>query len=314
MSWRRIATLAAVLVTAPLVSGCAAQYSGGGDGPLKGAKIAFGSKDFTEQKVLGQIAVQYLRSQGAAVWDQTGLVSSEAVRGSLVRGDIDAYWEYTGTAWITYFGHDKPIPDPQKQFDAVAKEDLEKHGIRWIDKAPLNNTYGLASKSATAKKLGITKLSQMKELLASPKGKDVTFCIESEFANRPDGFPGVQKTYGFKADPSRVKRLDAGLIYSQTGNGTCTFGEVFETDGRIKGLDLQVIEDDKRFFPPYSAAISIREDWFKQHPQIEQVMAPIAKKLTTEQMQTLNARVDIDGVLPDKVAEDWLDEEGFVKK
>jgi len=318
-AWIAVAIGIAVAVTVAL-SGCAAQYSGGGEGPLKGARIAFGSKDFTEQKVLGQIAVQYLRSKGADVWDQTGLVSSEAVRGSLERGDIDAYWEYTGTAWITYFGHDEPIADPDRQFEAVAREDARardadgkpKPSIRWIDRAPLNNTYGFATKRATARKLGITKLSQMADLLERPEGRKATFCIESEFANRPDGFPGVQRTYGFKADPGRVRRLDTGLIYSQTGNGTCTFGEVFETDGRIKGLDLQVIEDDRRFFPLYNAAISIRAETLREHPQIERLMRPIARRLTTEQLQELNSRVDIDGVLPDKVAREWLRDEGLI--
>ncbi|MBF6620590.1 MAG: glycine betaine ABC transporter substrate-binding protein [Patulibacter sp.] len=303
----------AVLATATLaLAGCAGQYSGGSEGPLEGAEIAFGSKDFTEQKVLGQIAVQYLRSQGADVWDQTGLVSSQAVRDSLTRGDIDAYWEYTGTAWITYFGNDEPIADPEKQFEAVRDADA-KRGIAWIDKAPLNNTYAFAIKRSKAEELGIDSLDQIKDLIASPKGKDLTFCVESEFANRPDGMPGVQRTYDFRVPANRVLRLDTGLIYSQTGNGTCTFGEVFETDGRIKGLDLVLLKDPKKFFPPYNAAISIRDDVLEEHPEIEPIMKPIADKLTTEQMQTLNAQVDIDGRLPDKVARDWLRDEGFVE-
>lgn len=316
MSARRIrggAVLALLAAATLALGGCAGRYTGGGEGPLQGAEIAFGSKDFTEQKILGQISVQYLRAKGADVWDQTGLVSSQAVRDSLLRGDIDAYWEYTGTAWITYFGHDEPITDPQKQFDAVAKEDQRDNGIVWIDKAPMNNTYAFAIKRATGEKLGIDSLDQIADLLASPEGKDVTFCVESEFANRPDGFPGVQKEYGFKVPARQVKRLDTGLIYSQTGNGTCTFGEVFETDGRVQGLDLALLKDPKRFFPPYNAAISIREDLLERYPQIEELMKPIAAKLTTEQMQTLNAQVDIDGRLPDKVARDWLREEGFVE-
>jgi osmoprotectant transport system substrate-binding protein len=312
MRRRRIVPLLATVALGSALAGCGAQYSGGGEGPLKGAEIAFGSKDFTEQKVLGQISVQYLRDQGASVWDQTGLVSSAAVRGSLERDDINAYWEYTGTAWITYFGNDKPIQDTKEQYDAVAKEDAKTNRIDWIDPAPLNNTYAFAIKRSKAKELGIEKLGDIKELIASPKGKDLTFCIESEFANRPDGFPGVQKTYDFKVPSNRVKRLDVGLIYSQTGNGTCTFGEVFTTDGRVKGLDLLPLEDDKKFFPVYQAAISIRQDLLREYPQIEEVMKPIAEKLTTEEMQVLNARVDIEGVLPDKVARDWLRDEGFI--
>lgn len=308
---RRSGSLVAVLLSALALAGCGAQYSGGGEGPLKGAEIAFGSKNFTEQQVLGQIAVQYLRHEGAGVWDQTGLVSSEAVRGSLERGDIDAYWEYTGTAYLGYLGHDKPIPDADRQFDAVKAEDLKGNRIAWIDRAPLNNTYALAIAAKASKDLGVDSLGQLKDFLASSKGKDATFCVGAEFANRPDGFPGVQKAYGLNVPKGNIKRLDEGLIYSQIAGGRCTFGAVFETDGRIKGLDLVTLKDPDRFFPPYSAAISIRESVLQEYPQIESLMKPIAEKLTTAKMQELNAKVDIDGQLPDKVAKDWLKDEGF---
>ncbi|WP_211216155.1 glycine betaine ABC transporter substrate-binding protein [Patulibacter americanus] len=314
MMRRRIVSLAAAAALIPALAGCGAQYSGGGEGPLKGAQIAFGSKDFTEQKVLGQIAVQYLRSQGADVWDQTGLVSSQAVRSSIERGDIDANWEYTGTAWITYLGNAKPIAETKAQFEAVKKQDEEENGLSWIDPAPLNNTYALAIKRSKAEELGITKLSDLKELVASPKGKDLTLCVESEFANRPDGLPGLQKTYGLKFTRDNTKRLDTGLIYSQTGNGTCTFGEVFTTDGRIQNLDLLTLEDDKKFFPIYQAALNIRTEVLGKHPQIERIMEPVARRLTTKTMQRLNGRVDIEGVLPDKVAREWLQDEGLIPK
>lgn len=303
--------LAALASATLALAGCGAQYSGGGDGPLKGAQIAFGSKSFTEQKVLGQIAVQYLRDQGADVWDQTGLVSSAAVRDSLTRGDIDAYWEYTGTAWLTYFGNDEPIPDADEQFEAVKREDSTKNGIDWIDRAPLNNTYSLAIAGDRAKELGLDSLGQLKEFLTTAEGEKATFCVAAEFANRPDGFPGVQAAYGFKVPAGRTRRLDEGLIYSQTANGTCTFGAVFETDGRIKGLDLTTLKDPDRFFPPYSGAISIRREKLREWPQIEGLMKPIAEKLTTAKMQELNAKVDIDGQLPEKVAREWLEGEGF---
>jgi osmoprotectant transport system substrate-binding protein len=311
MRRRRTLPLAVLAAAVLALTGCGAQYSGGGDGPLKGAQIAFGSKSFTEQKVLGQIAVQYLRDQGADVWDQTGLVSSAAVRDSLTRGDIDAYWEYTGTAWLTYFGNDKPIPDPDEQFEAVRKEDREKNDIDWIDRAPLNNTYSLAIAGDRAKQLKLDSLGQLKAFLATPDGRNASFCVAAEFANRPDGFPGVQRAYGFKVPSNRVRRLDEGLIYSQVANGTCTFGAVFETDGRIKGLGLTTLKDPDRFFPPYSGAISIKRDKLREHPEIERLMKPIAEKLTTAKMQELNAKVDIDGQLPDKVAKDWLKDEGF---
>jgi osmoprotectant transport system substrate-binding protein len=306
---RRSAIGLAVLVLGVVLAGCG-RYSGGGEGPLKGAKIAFGSKEFTEQQILGQIAVQYLRHEGAAVWDQTGLVSSGAVRTALEGGDLDAYWEYTGTAWNTFFSRTDRVPDPDDLLRRVRKEDA-KNGISWVARAPLNDTYALATSAKNSKALGIDSLGQLERFLDSPKGRNAKFCIASEFANRSDGFPGVQRTYGFKPAKGRVLRLDQGLIYSQIKDGTCTFGEVFESDGRIKSFDLVSLKDPKKFFLPYSATISIRTSTLRKYPQIERLMEPIAKKLTTNEMIDLNTKVDVDGELPDKVARDWLKDEGF---
>ncbi|WP_320671422.1 glycine betaine ABC transporter substrate-binding protein [Patulibacter defluvii] len=303
---RRTATTAAALLAAVAASGCGVGYSGGGEGPLKGAKLTVGSKDFTEQQVLGQITVQYLRAKGAAVNDQTGLVSTDAVRRSLVNGDIDLYWEYTGTSWITFLGKPKPIADPKKQFDAVAAEDLEQHGIVWIDPSTINNTYAFAIKRSRARELGIRSLDDLPALLRRPEGQKLTFCVEAEFANRPDGFPGVQEAYGFSVPRNRVRRLDTGLIYSQTGNGSCSFGEIFTTDSRVASLDLLPLSDPRRFFPNYNAAVNVREDVLRRWPVLRRLMKPIADRLDNATMQRLNAQVDNEGELPEKVARDWL--------
>src|SRR5829696_9249289 len=133
------------VVTAGRTGGAGNQ--GGSETPkvsLRGAEITVGSKEFTEQLVLGQIAIQALRSREATVKDQTGLSSTNAARGALESGKINMYWEYTGTGWITLLGHEKPIPGARKQYEAVAGEDLEKNGIEWLPPAPANNTFALA--------------------------------------------------------------------------------------------------------------------------------------------------------------------------
>jgi len=124
-------------------------------------------------------------------------------------------------------------------------------------------------------------------------------------------------TYGVPLDdvvPRRnVRIMDAGVIYDATARGRCTFGEVFTTDGRIKALNLVVLEDDKGFFPNYNVAFNIRSDVARRYPQIRKVIEPVSAELTTEVMQDLNARVDVDGEDPGLVARDWLRSKGFVR-
>lgn len=283
-----------------------------GNADLSGANITVGSKEFTEQLILGQIAIQALENAGATVEDQTRLAGSVAAREALTSGQIDTYWEYTGTGWITYLGHTKPIDDSQKQYEAVAKEDLKKNGIEWLPPAPANNTYALAQSSETYDKLGVTKLSDLKQLVEE-KPDEATVCAASEFLSRDDGLPGMEKAYGFEFPKENISELAAGPIYQAIDKGDkCNFGEVFATDGRISNLDLKVLEDDKNFFPIYNPSLNVNEKLMKEYPQIKKIFAPISKKLTTDELSTLNAKVDVQGQLEDQVAEEWLKENGFI--
>lgn len=210
-------------------------------GSLKGVTFTVGSKEFTEQLILCHITSLALRSAGAKADEKCGLSGSNTVRKALTSGSIDLYWEYTGTGWISYLKHTKPITDPTKQYQAVAKEDLAKNNIKWLSPAPLNNTYAIAVKAATAKKLGVSTLSDYAKLVKADPDK-ASMCVASEFAGRNDGLPGLEKAYGFKVPSGSLATLGEGAIYSAIGKGDpCNFGEVFTTDGRIKGLGLTVL-------------------------------------------------------------------------
>jgi osmoprotectant transport system substrate-binding protein len=315
MSGRRIRGRAALalLATATLaLGGCAGRYTGGGEGPLEGAEIAFGSKDFTEQKILGQISVQYLRSKGADVWDQTGLVSSQAVRDSLLRGDIDAYWEYTGTGWITHLGHTEPIADSRKQYDAVAEEDLAKNQIQWLQPAPADNSFAIAVRSEAAGVLGVTNLSSL-AVLATLRPEDTTLCAASEFLTRDDGLPGMERAYNFQSPNDNIVKTQEGQIYRAVDEGDkCNFGEVFVTDGRVRAFDLEILEDDKQFFPIYNPSLTVREEVMNEYPGISDVFAPISEKLDNETLQELNAAVDVDRESAEDVARQFLRENGLL--
>ncbi|WP_232524682.1 glycine betaine ABC transporter substrate-binding protein [Nocardioides mangrovicus] len=280
---------------------------------LEGVNLSVGSKNFSENILLGKMAIILLQSDGAKVKDLTNIPGSASARQAMLDDQIDGMWEYTGTGWITYLGHEKPIPDEEKQYTAVRDEDRKKNGLDWLQPAPMNNTYGFAVTAATAKKFNITKLSQLKDVPQNER----TFCVESELINRPDGLKGMLQTYGVPLGSgvprSNLKTYQTGAIYDATAKGSCNFGEVFTTDGRIVALHLKVLEDDKSFFPKYNVSFVVQNAILKKYPQIEKLFAPVSKKLTNQVLLKLNAKIDVDGDEPAEVAYEWLKQNGFVK-
>lgn len=141
---------------------------------------------------------------------------------------------------------------------------------------------------------------------------DLVLCVESEFEVRGDGLPGMEEEYGFEFP--NVDTQDLGLIYSNVGDGDCTFGEVFTSDGRIGALDLHVLEDDQGFFPLYNPAPVFREDAYEENAdELENLFNPITEALDTDMIIQLNERVSADGDDPQQVAQDFLDEEGLLE-
>ncbi|MFE3292430.1 glycine betaine ABC transporter substrate-binding protein [Rhodococcus sp. NPDC059234] len=279
---------------------------------LEGVPITVGSKDFTEQIILGYIIEFALSAAGADVRDLTNIQGSNSTRDAQLHGQIDVTYEYTGTGWINYLGHEHPIPDPTAQFEAVRDEDLARNGMVWTDPAPMNNTYALATNRATAEATGVRTLSDYAALVNRDPAAAAT-CVETEFNVRQDGYPGMAAAYGF--DPAKAQKqiLQTGIIYQATADGSqCKFGEVFTTDGRIIALDLVLLDDDRSFFPKYNPALTMRADFANEHPQVAQVMAPISAALTNEEITELNRRVDVDGLEPADVARQWLVDKGFV--
>ncbi|GAA2502023.1 glycine betaine ABC transporter substrate-binding protein [Streptomyces longisporus] len=279
--------------------------------PLDGAHLTVTSKSFTEQLILGAMMGIAFQAAGADVLDRTGIQGSIGAREAVKTGDVDAMYEYTGTAWITYQGNSEPIPDPQKQWQAVHDADLE-HGLTWLPPSRLNNTYALAMNQANFRKYGTRTLSEVAALAKKNPGA-VTLCVESEFANRADGLPGMEKAYGMSVPAQNVTQMDTGIIYTQVEKGSCTYGEVFTTDGRIKSMNLAVMEDDKKFFPNYNVAPEINTKALKKWPAIAEVLDPVTKKLNNDVARSLNAKVDVDGEDPHQVALGWMKAEGFVK-
>lgn len=270
---------------------------------LSGVSFTVGSTNFTEQLILGEMAKQALTAAGATVSDQTGLVGSSVVRAALLNGQIDGYWEYTGTGWVTYIGETKPKDTEQEQFDAVKKADAE-NGVAWFAMAPLNNTYAIAvSKDGGP---DISKVSQIPDVLKDNPG----VCADAEFISRDDGLPGLEEKYGLEF--KKVVEVQIGLIYTQIGTD-CGFGEVFTTDGRIVAQNLKTLEDDQNFFPKYNAAMTMRQEMYDENAdQCEKLFGAIAEKLTNDTMIEMNSAVDVDGKNAADLARQFLIDNGII--
>lgn len=306
-----LATLAIVLGLA--LTGCGSDSSTGGGGTgdggagkLAGAGLTVGSKEFTESILLGKITAQVLKKAGASITDKTGISGSATVREALKASEIDMYWDYTGTGWVNILGH-TTTDAPKDLYKAVSTEDL-KNKVAWLEPAPFEDTYRIAVASDFAKSNDLKTMSDAAEYVkAHPDNGAV--CAASEFINRDDGLPGLEKAYGLKF--SNVVELDLGLVYTQIGK-KCPFGEVFSTDGRIISNNLTVLEDDKNFFVEYRGALTLRKETLDKFPAIADIMAPVSAALTNEVITGLNAKVDVDGQKPEDVASEWLASEGLL--
>jgi len=324
--YRRVSIAAGLLTAAGLaLTGCGLQPATAyvpavGPGTITplpgidGAEITVTSKNFTEQLILGKIAVLAATAAGFSATDMTNVPGSQPSRELLLSGQADVLWEYTGTAWLTYLGQTEAFPDKQKQWQAVYDADV-KNGITWGAPAPMNNTYALGVRSEAVADLG--GISKMSELMALPV-EDRTFCVEAEFNSRADGMNPMLEHYGLARGTAdgvpdeNIGIYDTGAIYSATDAGACNFGEVFTTDGRIEALDLTVLADDLGFFPAYNVAPVFYGQTLLEYPKLEEIFAQISPSLTDEVLRALNRQVDVDGQEPADVAFDWMKAEGFI--
>ncbi len=273
---------------------------------LAGVEVAVGSKEFTEQLILGQIAVQALQAAGATVEDRTNLVGTPVVRGALTSGEIDMYWEYTGTAWLGPLGNTEPVAGEQAQFDAVKQADAA-NGITWFAMAGANNAYAIAANPAAAQEFGVATISDWARL-AQENPQAAGLCTAAEFPTRNDGLPAVEQTYGFDLPDANIAVLDFGLVYtSVAARNPCNFAVVFGTDAQVLANDLVVLQDDKQALATYNVAASMRTDAYQAHAAAyEAIFGAIARELTTQRATELNSKVDIDGEAPADVAKEFL--------
>ncbi|MPZ60199.1 MAG: glycine/betaine ABC transporter substrate-binding protein [Propionibacteriales bacterium] len=285
---------------------------GGGDGG-GGGTVTVGSKEFNEQLLLGQIAILALEDAGYNVRDETEIRGTSTVRNALESGDIDLYWEYTGTGWNEILGHEaaEAPRSPEELAQAVREEDAG-NGIVWLEPADASNGYAIAAHQDTVAEFGVETLSDYAELAGS-NPDDASLCAAAEFLDRPDGWPGIEEGYGFDLPQSEEEEMELEVVYARVPErDPCNFGEVFETDGRIQGNDLVVIEDDQEVFVKYNIAMTVREEALDENPEIEEIFNEIAAVLDTETLTALNVQVDVDNEDPEDVARAFLEENDLI--
>jgi osmoprotectant transport system substrate-binding protein len=304
----KVVAIAAAIALAVVGSAATTSAANAAGTSLKGVSVIVGSKDFTESIVLSKIVKQFILANGGKVVDKTNIKGSSTTREAMVSGDINMYWEYTGTAWLVYQKQTDVNISPTDLYKKVVAGD-KKAKVTWRPMTSFNDTYAWAITKANAAKYGVKTYSDLAKKL--PAGS--AWCVESEFQSRPDGWAGFKTKYGISDSNITTKVLDTGAIYQATKDGQCMVGEVFATDGRIGALGLMVPQEDISYFPPYNAALTMTDATAKKYPQLVKALAPIAGKISNATMQNLNARVDVLGEDADTVAKSFLSASGLVK-
>ncbi|HAS63144.1 MAG TPA: glycine/betaine ABC transporter substrate-binding protein [Vibrio sp.] len=266
------------------------------------ADLVVGGKGYTEQLLIASMTEQYLASQGYDVDKRDGM-GSTVLRKAQENGQIDLYWEYTGTSLITF----NKIKERMSADDAYAtiKELDGKKGLVWLNRSQANNTYALAMRADDAAAKNIVTISDFATYLKG-EGKDAIFASNVEFAARPDGLKPLQKEYEFKFARKNVKKMNSGLTYQALKTGDVDVSLVFATDGRIKAFNFVILQDDKGFFPNYALAPVVRQETLDNNPKLEAQLNTLSALLDDNVMSTLNASVDVEGKSIESVAKQFL--------
>ncbi|NDJ57468.1 glycine betaine ABC transporter substrate-binding protein [Enterobacteriaceae bacterium 4M9] len=280
---------------------------------VQAAPLVLATKSFTEQHILSALTVLYLQKKGFQVEAQTN-IATVISRNAMINKQIDMTWEYTGTSLII-FNHIKKRMTPQESYDTVKRLDA-RLGLVWLKPADMNNTYAFAMQRKRADAEHISTMSQMvakiEHIRQTDPDNNWLLGLDLEFAGRSDGMKPLQQAYNMPLDRPQIRQMDPGLVYNAIRDGFVDAGLIYTTDGRVKGFDLKVLEDDKGFFPGYAVTPVVRKDTLDANPGLEQAFDTLTSLLNNEVITTLNAKVDIDHQTPQQVARDFLKQKGLL--
>lgn len=266
--------------------------------------LRIGARVFTEQTLLAELTAQYLRTKNFDV-QITGGLGSNLARSAHESGQLDLLWEYTGVSLVAYNHVDEKL-DSEQTYARVKELDAKK-GLVWLAPSKFNNTYALAlPKNVADQYPQVNTMTDLTKVLKDEADQGHIVALDTEFANRSDGLLGMVKHYGMNLGRENIRQMDAGLVYTALRNGQVFAGLVYTTDGRLDAFKLKVLDDDKKYFPDYTAAPVIRKDVLDAHPELTGLLEPLAALLDNTTMRGLNAKVDVDHQSPSTVAAEFL--------
>jgi glycine betaine/choline ABC-type transport system substrate-binding protein len=261
--------------------------------------VRIGSKGFTEQVLLGEIAAQALEARGVKVERRFQLGGSFVCHRAMLGGDLDLYPEYTGTAFTAILG-EAPISDPLEVASRVTKVYAERFDIVWSPGLGFENTFAIVVRGEDAKARGLKTISDLARIAGELRPG-----FGPEFLERKDGYPGLAGAYGL-AFRERPVEMDIGLLYPALLSHRVDVVAGNSTDGLIAAMDLAVLEDDRRYFPPYEAAFVVRGAVWRENAVVREVLGGLAGKIDVRTMRRLNASVDRDKLPAEDVARRFL--------
>lgn len=289
-----IATLL-ITVIAVGVTACAKKVDTNAD---KGT-IRVGSKNFTENLVVGEIYSLALENAGYKV-ERVPNIASSVIHTSLVNDEIDLYPEYTGTGLLSILKLELNT-DPQKVYNTVKSEYEKQFKLVWLDYSDANDGQGLVIRTEIANKLNIKTISDLQA-----NANEIRFASQGEFDQREDGIPALEKVYG-KFDFKSSKIYDNGLKYHVLSNDEADVAPAYTTEGQIVKKEFILLEDDKKVWPPYNLAPVVKKSILDANPDISNILNKISASLDTSKITALNAEVDVDKKEYEEVAKGYYD-------
>jgi len=286
----------------------------GADDEAEEGRVVVSSKTFPEALTQGWMTYYLLEDRGYDVVNEIGLGEVAVIRPALEGGEIDLYWEYTGTGLMNVMGYegDELPAGEEETFQEIHDYDLENHDIKWLDHAPANNTFVIFVTEETQEEYGWETISDLAEYAQDHDGEYGSIAAPAEWVERDDGMVPFQEHYGFEFDD--VVEVELGLAYSAVKGDDALIGVGDATEGRIVDYELIILDDDEGFFPAYNAAPNIRKEVLEANPEIKELMQELSSRLDLETQKELNLRTAVDEEDPQDVAWDFLVEEGLIEE
>lgn len=267
-------------------------------------KIKIGHKNYTEQRIVGQMMTQVIEGNTDYEVELTELGGTSICFEALKSGQIDAYPEYTGTGYAVVLNQIE-LKDPQKVYDYCKEQYKEKFDLTWLSPLGFNNTYTLTVRPEIAEQYKLEKISDIVDV-----APELVLGAEVEFLERKDGLPGLKEVYGIP-EFKEEKAMDIGLTYGAMKEGKLDINDAFSTDGRILKFNLKTLEDDQQFFLPYYCSPLVTQEFIEKYPEALKALESLGNQVSEEEMRALNLSAE-EGKDIKEIVKEFLTEKGLL--